>query len=381
MVNYGKYSMKAEYDKLKVYTDRIEALMKEITSQRDESQAILSSLAEGIVVLDAAHRIVSVNSAVESLFDRPAEELVGDDVDSYLGLPRGELMDILARQASGQSTRPLRKRVGDRVLSINVQPVKDQDGQSGRTVCAIRDITELDRVDQMKTEFVSMVSHELRTPLTSIKGYVDMVLDGEAGEMNEEQRGYLEVTRANTDRLIVLVNDLLDISRIEAGRVELRLRAAPLQDMVRSVAVSLRTQIEEKEMTLRLDMPRKPIVVLADPSRITQVLTDLVSNAYSYSAKGASIAVRARIVDEPAQVDITDTGIGIPPDDQAKIFTKFYRVDNPMTREVGGTGLGLAVAKSFVEMHGGQIWVKSKPGKGSTFSFTVPLAPSAKPSG
>lgn len=381
VVNYGRYSMKVEYDKLKVYADRIEHLMKEIATQRDEFQTILSSMAEGIVVLDAENRIVSLNPAAESLFGDSVEDLIGKDIEAYMGLSQREVLEILARQIGGGNVRPVRKQLGGRVLSISVQPVKGQDGQSERTVCAIRDITEIDRVDQMKTEFVSMVSHELRTPLTSIKGYVDMVLDGEAGDINEEQRSYLEVVHSNTDRLIALINDLLDISRIEAGRIELRLSDITIQDIVHYVAVALRTQIAEKGIKIRLDMPRKPILVLADRDRITQVVINLLSNAYNYSPKGASISVRVRTVDGHAQVDVTDTGIGISPEDQDKLFTKFYRADNPATRQVAGTGLGLSVAKSFVEMHGGHIWVKSELGKGSTFSFTIPLAHSTESSG
>jgi PAS domain S-box-containing protein len=235
VTNLGTNSMKVEYDKLKIYTDKIEALMKEIASQRDEIQAILSSMAEGIVVLDPANRVISLNPAAEKLLAIDAHESVGTDVERYLPLDPGELTDVLVKQSSGES-RLLRKRLGERVLSITVRAVESEN-QTGKTVLAIRDITDLDRVDQMKSEFVSMVSHELRTPLTSIKGYVDMVVDGEAGNINEEQKGYLEVAKNNTDRLIDLVNELLDISRIEAGRIELKLRALPIQDIVRSVAV------------------------------------------------------------------------------------------------------------------------------------------------
>jgi PAS domain S-box-containing protein len=373
VTNLGPHSMKVEYDKLKIYTDKIEALMQEIASQRDEFQAILSSMAEGIVVLDPANRVISLNPAAEKLLGIDAHESVGGDVERYLPLDQGELTDVLVKQSSGES-RLLRKRLGERVLSITVRAVESNENQTGKTVLAIRDITDLDRVDQMKSEFVSMVSHELRTPLTSIKGYVDMVLDGEAGNINEEQTSYLEVAKNNTDRLIDLVNELLDISRIEAGRIELKLRALPIQDIVRSVAVSLRTQMEESNIELKLDMPQKPVMVFADAGRLTEILTNLLINANHYSTGGASIAVSMHVIDGQARIDVTDTGIGIAPEDVDKIFNKFYRVDNSITRQVGGTGLGLAVKKSLVELHGGQIWVSSGLGEGSTFSFTIPLA-------
>ncbi len=380
VTNLGPHSMKIEYDKLKIYTDRIEALMQEIANQRDEIQAILSSMAEGIVVLDPANRVISLNPAAEKLLGDDAREAVGKEIQYYLSVDRKDFTDTLIKQSTGEMPL-LRKRLGDRVLSIAVQSVESGDTQTGKTVLAIRDITELDRVDQMKSEFVSMVSHELRTPLTSIKGYVDMVFDGEAGAINEEQKSYLEVARSNTDRLIDLVNELLDISRIEAGRIELKLRAVPIQDIVHSVAVSLRTQMDDSNIRLKLDIPESPVIVFADAGRMTEILTNLIINANHYSPSGASITVSIHVYDGKVQVDVADTGIGIAPEDVEKIFNKFYRVDNSITRQVGGTGLGLAVTKSLVELHGGQIWVKSSPGVGSTFSFTVPLVPDENPTG
>lgn len=273
----------------------------------------------------------------------------------------------------------MRKKIRGRVLSINIKPVTGESVPPGRVVCAISDITEQERLDQLKNEFVSMVSHELRTPLTSIKGYVDMVIDGEAGTTNTEQDMYLHIVRSNTDRLINLVNDLLDISRIESGKITLRLSDVPLQEVVRSVILSLKKQLDAKDMNPTIDMPEKPVMVSADRDRITQVLFNLLSNACNYSPRGASVNIKLVKTDNQVQVDITDTGIGISPEDQARIFTRFYRVDNSMTRQVGGTGLGLHVAKSIIEMHGGRIWVRSEVGKGSTFSFTLPMAPVVNP--
>lgn len=374
VVNYGPYSMKVEYDKLKVYTDRIEALVKTIAAERDEIRAILLSTAEGIIVVDAVNRMVSVNPAAAAFTGKKPEELAGQDIADYFGLSHAEITAVLSRQAGGNDVRPSRKKIKGRVLSINIEPVRGEAVPPGRVVCAISDVTEAERLDQLKNEFVSMVSHELRTPLTSIKGYVDMVLDGEAGGTNPEQETYLKIVRANTDRLINMVNDLLDISRIESGRLELRPSAVPLREVVRSVVISLKKQIEAREINLTQALPEPPVIVTADRDRITQVLLNLINNACNYSPRGASVTVSVRKIDNHAQVDVTDTGIGISPEDQARIFTRFYRVDNSTTRQVGGTGLGLAVARSIVEMHGGRIWVKSEVGKGSTFSFTLPLA-------
>ncbi|MFC1905731.1 ATP-binding protein [Chloroflexota bacterium] len=373
IVNYGPYSMKPEYDKLKVYTDQIEALTREIASQRDEIQAILSSMAEGIIVLDSANNIISINPAAEKILGHSAQEMVGNSIETYLGLTRKELLEMLQKHVS--SMVPLvKKRYQDMVLSVSMQTISGQDGQPGRIICALHDITELDRLDKMKTEFVSMVSHELRTPLTSIKGFIDMILDGEAGEINEEQRGYLEIVRTSTDRLMTLDNDLLDISRIESGRIELKVRPISLQKVIRSVAASFQTQTDEKDIKLKLNLPDENIMVMADNVRLAQIMTNLLGNACKYSGKGSLIAINTHLFDKHVQVDVMDSGIGISEEDKPKIFSKFYRVDNSMIREAGGAGLGLSIVKSLVEIQGGRIWVESEPEKGSTFSFTIHLA-------
>jgi len=373
VTNYGPYSMKVEYDKLKVYTDRIEALVKEVSRQRDEIRSILASMAEGIVVLDASSRIVSINPAAERFFGHASADVIGHSIEEFLDLSPQEITTSLVKKAAGGSDTII-KRLGGQAFSINIEPVKGQEDQSGKVVCAIADITELDRLDQMKTEFVASVSHELRTPLTSVKGYLDIIANSEAGEINDEQREYIGIVRTNTDRLISLVNDLLDISRIEAGRIQLRPRMLVLQDVIKTAIVTMRNLINEREVAFKSELPKEPITVMADSGSLIQVMTNLISNACKYSPKGASVMVRAYSADGKAQVDVTDTGIGISPEDQEKIFTKFYRVDNSMTRKVGGTGLGLSLAKSLVELNGGEIRVQSELGKGSTFSFTLPLA-------
>ena len=351
-----------------------------IVSDRNQSQAILSSLAEGIVMRDSENRIILVNPAAEQLLDLKTEDVLGKDADDYLGVKKKDIEAIQAKEAAGEVVAPLTRKLGDRVLSINVRPIKTADGQRLGTVCAIRDVTELAKVDQMKTEFVSTVSHELRTPLTSIKGYVDLVVDGEAGEINETQRGFLSIVQSNTDRLVGLINDLLDISRIEAGGLQLNITTLPLDQVIREVAVSLHNQIEEKELSLELALPQEPIQVRGDRARITQVLTNLLSNAYKFTPEGGKISVSAKVTDSQVQVDVTDTGTGISAQNQKKLFTKFFRVDSSTTQEVGGSGLGLTITKSIVEMHGGKIWVKSEIGKGSTFSFTLPAVAPVKPS-
>ena len=226
----------------------------------------------------------------------------------------------------------------------------------------------------MKTEFVSLVSHELRTPLTSIKGYVDLLIDGTVGELEPMQIEFLEIVQSNTDRLVSLINDLLDISRIEARRMELHLTPVDLQLVVRNVVAMLGPQIAAKGQTLALCGADALPEVVADGNRITQVVTNLLSNAHKYTPSGGHIAITITTEPSALRIAVRDTGVGLTADEQAQLFTKFFRAANPMTQDVGGTGLGLTITRSLVEMHGGQIRVEIAPGAGSEFSFTLPLA-------
>ncbi|MCC6442677.1 MAG: response regulator [Armatimonadetes bacterium] len=230
----------------------------------------------------------------------------------------------------------------------------------------------LEETDRIKSEFISTVSHELRTPLTFIKGYVDLILAGHTGEMNETQAKFLEGVRRGSDRLISLVNDLLDIARLESGRFSIRLEPCDLTRVIRQAIDMLKVQADEKEILLTMEIEKTLPALSADKERILQVLNNLISNAVKYSPGDTKVSVAAEEYAQEVVVTISDQGIGISPEDQKRLFQKFYRVDSSSTREVGGTGLGLAICKHIVEMHQGRIWVESEPGKGSRFRFALP---------
>ncbi|HEX9094203.1 MAG TPA: response regulator, partial [Coriobacteriia bacterium] len=230
-------------------------------------------------------------------------------------------------------------------------------------------------IAQLKNEFVSTVSHELRTPLTSIKGYVDLILDGDAGEINEIQREFLGIVKENGDRLVTLINDLLDISRIESGRVHLKIEPFPMGDVIAGTVDSFRAVLEQSGRAVKTRVPANLPRVAADRDRAGQVLMNFVSNALKYSPAGGDVTISARRAGDCVNVSVQDHGIGIGREDQKQLFTKFYRVDNALTREIGGTGLGLSICKSVIELLGGRVWFRSRPGEGSTFSFSLPVAP------
>lgn len=239
------------------------------------------------------------------------------------------------------------------------------------------------RANDAKTEFISFVSHELKQPMTSIKGYTDLMIKGAAGELNDAQRSFLETVRSNADRMNKLVSDLLDVSRIESGRMRLDVGVVSIQQVIEDALRTIRGQIEAKKQRLELDIASDLPPVKADRDRLVQILTNLVSNAHKYTPEGGRIAIRAERWSNGqgrkeeamlALCAVSDTGIGISPADQERLFTKYFRADDPAVHSVAGTGLGLIITKSLVELHGGEIWVESELGKGSTFTFTIPIA-------
>jgi signal transduction histidine kinase len=224
--------------------------------------------------------------------------------------------------------------------------------------------------NRLKTEFVSMVSHELRTPLTSIQGYAELLLEDK--KISGEERESLTIVKKNTDRLLGLINDLLDLSRMESGRLDLHRASLDLARLIPEVAGSLRPLIEAKRQRLDLDLGEALPPVWADQDRVTQILTNLISNAHKYTLEEGNIMVAARQDDGFVRVDVSDTGIGLSPEDQTRLFTKFFRAHERSPQAGGGTGLGLVICRLLVELHGGRITVSSAPGQGSTFSFTLP---------
>ncbi|ETW94387.1 MAG: hypothetical protein ETSY1_35100 [Candidatus Entotheonella factor] len=229
-------------------------------------------------------------------------------------------------------------------------------------------------VEQMKDEFISIASHELRSPLSAIKMYVNMVLDGEVGPLNEEQGEFLQIAEENTERLNQLVNDLLDVSRMTSGRLQCQVREIDLGKEVPQACANLRILGDHKQIQTEVLVPPEPVVVLADPDRVEQILTNLLSNAYKYSLEETTVTVCVSHRGEVAQVDITDQGIGISEADQARLFESFFRAEAVRNSRISGTGLGLYITRKLVELQAGEIWVESALDKGSTFSWTLPMA-------
>jgi signal transduction histidine kinase len=269
-------------------------------------------------------------------------------------------------------------------------PVLKEDGQLLGALLVVRDITREIEADRLKTEFIGTMSHELRTPMTAIKGFTQLLGMGSLGPLNDTQREFVNTIHSNTERMIALINDVLDITKIESGSVDLEWRSLHMAEALSGVMSELQSTINARSHNLTISIPPGLPLVRADAHRLHQILFNLLSNAVKYTPKGGKIWVEAHEAipaDLPAhvrvsiipnkryaQMNIRDTGVGIDPEDMTRIFDRFYRTENPLKIEAGGTGLGLSLVKPLVELLGGRVWVESTVGEGSTFSFILPAS-------
>ncbi len=360
-------------------------MLREQQIESSRSRAILEAVADGVIVTDTTGQVTLFNASAERILDLPTSEVVGKTLDKFgglLGRSGSEWLRTVNRWSQdagsfqGENFADEIDLDNGNVIAVHLAPVFWRSQFLG-TVSILRDITHEVQVDRMKSEFVANVSHELRTPMTSIKGYVEIMLLGATGELTERQRHFLEIVRSNTERLGALVNDLLDLSRIESGRVTLHLQPVDLKEISQEVLLDVerRSQEENKPMTFRLEVEEDLPKVTGDLERIRQVIDNLVSNGYNYTPPNGTVTLQINHSNGEVQVDVQDTGIGIGLEEQQRMFERFFRGDHPLVLATAGTGLGLAVAKSLVNMHNGRIWFTSSGvrGEGSTFSFTLPV--------
>jgi PAS domain S-box-containing protein len=370
----------------RLITRQAQEMGQMLRHQQEEStknESILTSIADGVVVNNAEGKTIMVNPAAERILKMTSEQLIGQDFQAFLSVfaakGRDEAiaaMEALLNTSAAEVYQVFKTtlEIENRVIHAHLSPVQTQRDDFLGVVTVLRDITKEVEADRAKSEFVSNVSHELRTPMTAIKGYADLLHSEAVGPINDNQTRFLSIIRNNADRLTALINDLLDISRVETGRVRFEPRPLQIGDVIADVVNALAVPAEAKRQTLIYEVVAGLPDVMGDRDRLNQVATNLVDNAIHYTPDGGKIEVRAYPVEGAVRVDIKDTGIGIAPDDMGRIFERFYRADDPVVQETTGTGLGLSIVKMFVEMHGGRVWVESDPGKGSTFTFILPVA-------
>lgn len=356
-------------------------LYEGISQEKRRLDAILEHSADGVMILDSAHRIVVFNRALAQLSRWTAAEALGrshDEVIRWARLDTG--MDLDSAVAGGwplPAAQPLyvegdlRRRGGGSVsVGVTYAPLFDRENRLVNIIADVRDVTRFREADEVKSVFISVISHELKTPVALIKGYADTLRREDARWDPQTMRESLTVIVEEADRLNQLIDNLLDASRLQAGALPLERDQVALDALAERAARLFRTQTEAHEIVVRFppDFP----VVMGDSGRLEQVLNNLVSNAIKYSPAGGVIEIGGRALPDEVIVTVSDTGMGIPFQEQTRVFERFFRGARERHQGTPGAGLGLYLAKAIVEAHNGRIWVESRPGAGAAFSFALP---------
>jgi PAS domain S-box-containing protein len=356
-------------------------LYQQVSEERGALSAIIENSAEGVMILDAAGRIQVFNRALAHVTGWSAEEALGRPAAEVLVLHDRQGKPIPLPEAPSRRTSAAEARVyveGDVVrrggppitVGVTATPLYDGEGLLARVILNLVDITRFRQAEELKSTFVSVVSHELKTPVALIKGYAETMRRDDADWDRETMWESLTVIAEEADHLTHLIDSLLEASRIQAGGLKLEPTDVNLPRLVEKVVDGFRTQTTVH--TFDLDFPSDFPLVWADPERLREVLSNLISNAVKYSPEGGTVWVGGRMDQTGATIYVADQGIGIPPEEQSRIFDRFHRVESGLHRRTEGTGLGLYLVKAIVEAHGGRVWVESAPGRGSIFMFSLP---------
>ncbi len=374
------------YNLIRDQADRLGGLLRAEQDEAEKNASILASISDGVVLSDADGKVILFNSAAERILDVPRELVLNQSMDKFRTL--NDAPDILnwaeriryyTEHHEDLGDRPINERlfIGTRVVKGEYSPVYTGDRFLG-IVSVFRDITKDVEVERLKGEFVSSVSHELRTPLTPIKGFTELLLMGAAGPVNEAQKRTLMMIKDNVDRLTVLVEDILDISKIDSGRDRLNVQPMNVQVMLQQVLGSVKSRAKHvnREMTLSLEVKPDVPVIEADVAKFTRVMSNIIDNAFNYTPDGGSIEVRATYLPDTQRVliSVKDSGVGIAPEFHEEVWKRFQRYEeHALQLDVAGTGLGLSIVKEMVEMHRGDVWFESELGKGTTFFVSLPI--------
>ena len=354
-------------------SEQINTKIEEIVSSQSRFEAVLLSMYEGTMVIDKSGSIILMNQVLRKIFHVDKDPMGQKLLEIIRNIEIQEIAgNVLKFKECVASQEITILAPNERTLQVYATPVlrgKELDG----AVLVFHEITELRKLENIRKDFVANASHEIRTPLTSIKGYAETLLEG-AIDDKKNAKDFLQIISTDSNRLVQLVDDLLDLSRIESDKLNLKFAAHSIESITNRVIVGLKKQALNREITLKKDISKNISEVNIDDTSIAQVLLNLIENGIKYNKKCGSISISAKEDGNFVRVNVSDTGIGIPEEDLPRIFERFYRVDKARSRELGGTGLGLSIVKHIVQAHNGEVSVVSELEKGSTFSFTLPKA-------
>ncbi|MCT1901702.1 cell wall metabolism sensor histidine kinase WalK [Oceanobacillus sojae] len=349
-----------------------------IEEERRKLSSVLSYMSDGVIATDDSGAVTLMNDAAARMIGLNPDDVIGEDLIDVLKLEE-KVVDISKLPDSGSIIIDFSDEETPFIIRANFSTVVDEEEETTGFITVISDVTEQEKIDQERRDFVSNVSHELRTPLTTMKSYLEALSDG-AWENKEIAPRFLEVTQKETDRMIRMVNDLLQLSKMDSDELPMHKERTEFMGYVQQVLDRYEMNLPET-ITLERNIPKGKSFVWMDRDKITQVFDNIITNAFKYSPEGGKVRVNLDVRRHIVIVSILDEGVGIPYDKLDKIFDRFYRADRARTRKLGGTGLGLAITKELVEAHHGKIWAQSKEGRGTTILFTLPLMGSKRGKG
>lgn len=338
-------------------------------SEKRKLSSILTYMTDGVVSTDRRGRVILINEAAESMLGVSRDSVISQPIISVLGL-EGEytFRDLLKEESSIILDFSTEEK--SFILRANISVIQKETGIMNGLIVVLHDITEQEKIEAERREFVANVSHELRTPLTTMRSYVEALLEGALNDTKIAPK-FLKVIQNETERMIRLVSDLLQLSKMDRKEYDLKLETVNLVDFMNGI-IDRFEMTKDKSIVFVRRFPKRPVYVEIDQDKITQVVDNIIFNALKYSPNGGQVTFRINIYIDYVEVRISDQGVGIAKENLQKIFNRFYRVDKARSRNQGGTGLGLAIAKEMIKAHGGKIWATSSKGKGTTIHFTLP---------
>lgn len=350
----------------------VEEKRKEAEEEKNKTLAVITNFSDGLFIFDNKKKLLLANPQAEKFFNFKSEEIEGRSISelSKFSKLKGLIDSIRIEKEVFRKELEVKNNL---ILELSTAPITTKEEKLG-TLVTLHDITREKMVERIKTEFVSLAAHQLRTPLSAIKWTLKMLLEGDLGKISKEQREFIEDSYASNERMIHLINDLLDVARIEEGKYLYEPAPARLEPIVESVINLFQKEITDKKITFNFKKSEKKLPkAVIDAEKIRLAVQNLLENAVKYVLPGGKITILLECNKNEIKFTIKDNGIGIPQDQQSRLFTKFFRGINVEKIDTTGSGLGIFITKNIIEAHGGKIWFESEEGKGTTFYFSLPI--------
>lgn len=345
----------------------------QIEKEKIKTMAIINNFTDGLLFFDNNNHLSLINPEAESFFNVKSEQVLNLHISELKTFDLVRSLIFLLGENMKKVSREELDVKENAVLEVSTIPIMKGEKEKEGTLIILHDITREKLIANLKTEFISIAAHQLRTPLSSVKWILKMILDGDMGSLNLKQMEFIRKGYTANERMIALVNDLLDVSRIEEGRFGFEFLEQDFSQFVKEVIVLFKEQAEVGNIDLELKIEESPVMMYFDANGLRMVFNNLLDNAIRYTSAGGKVEVSVEKKEDIIKVSIKDTGVGVPEIQKNRIFTKFFRADNVIRMQTEGTGLGLYLSKNIIEAHGGKMWFESEEKKGSSFYFTVPV--------